>query len=313
MNNMVMAARPAVATRFINYGLLSENAAFAAAVESPDLLHRSEGGTHRTDGRQGDARVAAELDLPSHPVPRWWRMGRRRAGGALGFPVMLKAAAGGGGRGMQSSKRTRTLPVRLPRPGRSQTFGSDGIYLERFYPPRRRGQVLGDGAGAGIHYLTRDCSVQRRHQKLIEEAPRRPSKGQTDGAWRAVCRGCGEARVPGRGDLRVPLRGRHLHGENTRLQVEHPVTEMVTGVDLWPRAAHRRRRHCVAGGRGAWACDRVSHQCRGRCVSTITRARYRADPAGRCRRSGRHPSLPGMSCPTTTAGGQGDCARWRQG
>ncbi|MBJ40538.1 MAG: acetyl-CoA carboxylase biotin carboxylase subunit [Gammaproteobacteria bacterium] len=243
VNNMVMAAlsRGCDAVH-PGYGFLSENAAFAAAVEDAGLAFIGPKAEHiELMGDKVNARaVAAELGLAVTPGSSLVEDADAGAQAeALGFPVMLKAAAGGGGRGMRIVETNADLAGALARAREEARtfFGSDGIYLERFYPAPRHVevQVLGDGAGAGIHYLTRDCSVQRRHQKLIEEAPAPAIEGDK---LTGLGEQCAEAVA------RLGYRGagtfEFLYADdtfyfmemNTRLQVEHPVTEMVTGVDL---------------------------------------------------------------------------------
>mgnify|MGYP001206062745 CR=1 FL=1 len=243
VNNMVMAAlsRGCDAVH-PGYGFLSENAAFAAAVEDAGLAFIGPKAEHiELMGDKVNARaVAAELGLAVTPGSSLVEDADAGAQAeALGFPVMLKASAGGGGRGMRIVETNADLAGALARAREEARtfFGSDGIYLERFYPAPRHVevQVLGDGAGAGIHYLTRDCSVQRRHQKLIEEAPAPAIEGDK---LTGLGEQCAEAVA------RLGYRGagtfEFLYADdtfyfmemNTRLQVEHPVTEMVTGVDL---------------------------------------------------------------------------------
>jgi acetyl-CoA carboxylase biotin carboxylase subunit len=160
--------------------------------------------------------------------------------GQIGFPVIIKAAAGGGGRGMT----VVTDPAGMARAYREtrrtalSVFGDDRVYVERYLPRARHVEVqfLCDAHGSGIHLGTRDCSVQRRRQKLIEEAPAPALAAATADA---MCRTAAQAAVgvgftgAGTAEFLVDGDGRYYFMEiNSRIQVEHPVTEMVTGVDL---------------------------------------------------------------------------------
>jgi len=169
----------------------------------------------------------------------------------IGYPVILKAVAGGGGRGMTVVRQRADVPrlFRETRATAQRLFGDDRLYLERYLDHARHVEVqlLCDRHGAGVHLGTRDCSVQRRNQKLVEEAPapglpRALLEAMSAGALRAVLAAgyCGV----GTAEFLVDEDGRHYFMEiNSRLQVEHPVTEMVTGIDLVQEQLH------VAAGR----------------------------------------------------------------
>ncbi|WP_280266624.1 acetyl-CoA carboxylase biotin carboxylase subunit [Nocardia wallacei] len=158
----------------------------------------------------------------------------------IGFPVIVKAAAGGGGRGMQIVRDSAEFPraYRETRATARMLFGDSRVYVEKYLERARHVeiQVLCDGHGAGIHLGERDCSVQRRHQKLVEEspAPRMPD-GLAERMGRAAVQGVLAAGYVGAGTVEflVDQAGNYYFMEvNCRIQVEHPVTEMVTGIDL---------------------------------------------------------------------------------
>jgi acetyl-CoA carboxylase biotin carboxylase subunit len=158
----------------------------------------------------------------------------------IGFPVIIKAAAGGGGKGMRVARDPDdfTRSFQLARSEALSAFGSGDVYVERYLsrPRHIEFQILGDTHGRVVHLGERDCSVQRRHQKLIEEAPspamtaeRRAEMGE------AAVRGAKAIEYVGAGTIEMLLDedGSFFFMEmNTRIQVEHPVTEMLTGVDL---------------------------------------------------------------------------------
>jgi geranyl-CoA carboxylase alpha subunit len=227
------------------YGLLSENADFADAVRAAGLCFIGPSGAAiRALGDKRGARVRArELGVPC--VPGYDGEDQsdatlRREAAAIGFPLMVKAAAGGGGRGMRRVTRAQDLDEALAR-ARSeaqQSFGDGRLILERAVDHARHVevQIFADQHGDVIHLGERDCSLQRRFQKLVEEAP----SPAVDAALRARL---GEAAVTlarsadyeGAGTVEMLLApdGQFYFLEmNTRLQVEHPVTECVTGLDL---------------------------------------------------------------------------------
>ncbi len=227
------------------YGFLSENAEFAAAVETAGLVFI--GPAAETIRRMGDkaaARATAKAaGVPVVPGSEGIVDDLAEAtalAGAIGFPVMIKAAAGGGGRGIRVARDAGELATQLPQAAAEAraAFGNGGLYLERFVARARHVevQVLGDGARA-IHLHERECSLQRRRQKVWEEAP---ASALPPAAREALCasavRLAAACAYRGAGTLE------YLYDEtvgefffiemNTRIQVEHPVTEMVTGVDL---------------------------------------------------------------------------------
>lgn len=227
------------------YGFLSENAAFAEAVEQAGLIFV--GPSAATIALMGDKararQVAAEAGVPTvpgTPGAAYTIEELRAYAHEIGFPVMVKAAAGGGGRGIRVAYDADMLERLLTEAQieAKAAFGDHALYLERFLARARHVevQVLGDGAHV-IHLFERECSLQRRRQKLWEEAP---SASLTDATRAALCasavRLAKSVGYRGAGTLEYLLdeaTGEFFFIEmNTRIQVEHPVTEMVTGIDL---------------------------------------------------------------------------------
>jgi acetyl-CoA carboxylase biotin carboxylase subunit len=232
------------------YGFLAERAAFARAVEDAGLVFV--GPSSSTIEALGDKlharRLAAQVDVPSvpgtldpAPVDRPDQVDAILAAARdIGFPLLVKAAAGGGGRGMRRVEREADLPVALASGSAEATsaFGDGSVYLEREILPARHVEVqlLGDTSGRVVALGERDCSLQRRHQKLVEEAP---APGLTE-AQRRQLHGLavrlGEAaglRNAATCEFLLDTEGRFWFLEvNTRLQVEHGVTELVAGVDI---------------------------------------------------------------------------------
>ncbi len=226
------------------YGFLSENGVFAAAVEAAGLVFVGPTpDTIRTMGDKAAARATARaagvpvvpgsdglVDIGNAPA----------VAAAIGFPVMIKAAAGGGGRGIRVARDVAELTALLPQAGAEAkaAFGDGSLYLERFVARARHVevQVLGDGRSA-VHLHERECSLQRRRQKVWEEAP---AASLPVAAREALCasavRLAEACRYRGAGTLEYLYddeSGAFFFIEmNTRIQVEHPVTEMITGVDI---------------------------------------------------------------------------------
>ena len=227
------------------YGFLSENAAFAQAVQGAGLTFI--GPPAEAIDAMGDKAQARELMSRSGvPIVPGWQGADEddalaAAAGAIGYPVMVKAAAGGGGKGMRIAGTPADLPDALAAARREarNAFGDERLILERYLPDARHVeiQVLADRHGHIIHLNERECSVQRRHQKVLEEAPSplmtpemRRAMGQAAVAAAAAVGYTNAGTVEFIVD---PLtRDFYFLEMNTRLQVEHPVTEMVTGVDL---------------------------------------------------------------------------------
>jgi acetyl-CoA carboxylase biotin carboxylase subunit len=224
------------------YGFLAENPAFAAACEAAGLVFV--GPPSAVLARCGD-KAAARDAARAVGVPVLAGTGpvtddeAARAATALGFPLLIKAVGGGGGKGIHPVAAPDALPaaLRLARGEAQAAFGDPRVYLERWLPAPRHVevQVLADAAGHVVHLGERACSVQRRHQKLIEEAP-------APGVAPAVRAALGEAAVAvaraldyrGAGTMEFLLEGDRFYfiEVNARIQVEHPVTEAVTGCDL---------------------------------------------------------------------------------
>ncbi len=227
------------------YGFLAENAEFAQICERSDIVFV--GPTAEQIGRMGDKvaarRTMVEADVPVIPGteeaitdPRF----ARKAAEEIGFPVMIKAKAGGGGKGMRVVRSAEELEplFATARAEAEAAFGDGSLYIEKLLERARHVefQVLGDRHGRAVHLGERDCSIQRRHQKLIEESPSpalTPELRAEMGA--AAVRGVSAIGYVGAGTVEFLLDrdGRFYFLEmNTRIQVEHPVTEEVTGYDL---------------------------------------------------------------------------------
>ena len=227
------------------YGFLAENATFAQACADAGLVFVGPPPSAiRTMGDKTAARrLARELGIPM--VPGTTETVRsleeaRAAAGAIGWPVLAKAAMGGGGKGMRvvQSERELESALALARSEATAAFGDGAVYLERYVaePRHVEVQILADGHGGVVHLGERECSIQRRHQKLIEESP--SPVVDDDLRERLGAAACRLARAAGyvnagTVEFLVDQEGRFYFLEmNTRLQVEHPVTEMVTGLDL---------------------------------------------------------------------------------
>ncbi len=227
------------------YGFLAENADFAECVERSGFVFigpRAE--TIRLMGNKVSAieamKVAGVPTVPGSDVPEDDDAEKTLATAErIGYPVIIKAAAGGGGRGMRVVHEPRALlnAITLTRSEAKNAFGDDTVYIEKFlkHPRHVEIQVLADGQGHAIHLGDRDCSLQRRHQKVVEEAPAPniPESLKEDVAMRCV-EACLKIGYRGAGTFEFLYEdgGFYFIEMNTRVQVEHPVTEMVTGVDI---------------------------------------------------------------------------------
>ena len=227
------------------YGFLAENPHFAEVCEGCGIrfIGPSASSIQMMGDKAAARRMAAAQGVPvlpgsQHPVRDLEEA--RRVARDIGYPVIIKASAGGGGKGMRVVPEPDALESALATAAAeaAAAFGDAAVYLERFLPDPRHVeiQILMDGQGQGIHLGERDCSIQRRHQKLLEEAP---SPALTDALRQAMGRAALSVaqaagyRNAGTVEFLLDERGSFYFMEmNTRIQVEHPVTEMVTGVDL---------------------------------------------------------------------------------
>jgi acetyl-CoA carboxylase biotin carboxylase subunit len=227
------------------YGFLSENADFADIVEQSGFhFIGPRGDTIRLMGDKVSAIAAMKAagvpcvpgsDGPlGHDDTLNLKMGR-----SVGYPVIIKAAGGGGGRGMRvvHSESHLLNAINLTRSEAQAAFNNPTVYMEKFLenPRHIEFQVLGDGKGNAIHLGERDCSMQRRHQKVVEEAP---APGITPALrneiGQSVIKACKDLEYRGAGTFEFLYQDGCFYfiEMNTRIQVEHPVTEMITGIDL---------------------------------------------------------------------------------
>ena len=227
------------------YGFLSENADFAERVEQSGFTFigpRAE--TIRMMGDKVEAikamKAAGIPCVPGSDGPLTTDPDEIRATAErIGYPVIIKAAGGGGGRGMRVVRNADEVvdAVRLTKTEARQAFGNDMVYMEKFLetPRHIEIQVLSDKHGNAIHLGERDCSLQRRHQKVMEEAPAPGISEEQRNAIGAVCvEACKRIGYHGAGTFEFLYENGEFYfiEMNTRVQVEHPVTEMVTGVDI---------------------------------------------------------------------------------
>jgi acetyl-CoA carboxylase, biotin carboxylase subunit len=227
------------------YGFLSENADFAEQVEKSGFVFigpRSE--TIRLMGDKVSAiKAMKEAGVPCVPgsegildddIDKHLQLARE-----IGYPVIIKASGGGGGRGMRVVRSEENLAeaISLTRSEAAAAFGNDQVYMEKYLenPRHIEFQVLADSFGNAIHLGERDCSIQRRHQKMIEEAP---APGLPEEARHKIgercAQACREINYRGAGTFEFLYENGEFYfiEMNTRLQVEHPVTEQITGIDI---------------------------------------------------------------------------------
>jgi len=226
------------------YGFLSENARFAEILAEHGVQFIGPKPEHvRIMGDKIEAkRTAKKLGIPVVPGSEGGvstdQEGSRIAS-EIGFPVLIKAAAGGGGRGMKVARSAAELSTALStaRTEAKAAFGDDAVYIEKYLerPRHIEIQVLGDGHGNAIHLGERDCSLQRRHQKVWEEGPSPALNANTrEAIGETVAKAMREIEYLGVGTVEFLYEdGKFYFIEmNTRIQVEHPVTEMITDIDL---------------------------------------------------------------------------------
>src|SRR6185369_5110918 len=201
------------------YGFLSENARFAEILEEHSITFIGPTSEHiRIMGDKIEAKSTAKR---------------------LGIPVLVKAASGGGGRGMKVARTAEDLDMALKtaRTEAKAAFGDDSVYLEKYLakPRHIEVQVFGDGKGNAVYLGERDCSLQRRHQKVMEEAPSPALNAEArKKIGTTVAQAMQKIRYRGAGTVEFLYEDGQFYfiEMNTRLQVEHPVTEMITGLDL---------------------------------------------------------------------------------
>ena len=226
------------------YGFLSENARFAEILAEHGVQFIGPKPEHiRTMGDKIEAkRTARKLGIPVVPGSEGGVSTDQETGkiaSEIGFPVLIKAAAGGGGRGMKVARSAAELSTALStaRAEAKAAFGDDAVYIEKYLerPRHIEIQVIGDGHGNAIHLGERDCSLQRRHQKVWEEGPSPALNTSTRQAiGETVANAMREIEYLGVGTVEFLYEdGKFYFIEmNTRIQVEHPVTEMITDIDL---------------------------------------------------------------------------------
>ncbi|MCC0043062.1 MAG: acetyl-CoA carboxylase biotin carboxylase subunit [Brucellaceae bacterium] len=238
------------------YGFLSENAKFADILEAHNITFIGPRADHiRIMGDKIEAkRTAKRLGIPVVPGSDGAvteDSAAKKIAAEIGYPVIIKASAGGGGRGMKVARSEEDIDVALAtaRSEAGAAFGDDAVYIEKYLekPRHIEVQVMGDGDGRAVHLGERDCSLQRRHQKVWEEA-NSPALNAADRSriGMTVANAMAELGYSGAGTVEFLYENGEFYfiEMNTRLQVEHPVTEAITGIDL----VHEQIR--VASGAG---------------------------------------------------------------
>jgi len=226
------------------YGFLSENARFAEVLEEHHIAFIGPKAEHiRIMGDKIEAkRTAKRLGIPCVPGSEGGisdEAEARKVAKQIGYPVIIKAAAGGGGRGMKVARNESDLlhALQTAKTEAKAAFGDDAVYIEKYLekPRHIEIQVLGDGKGNAIHLGERDCSLQRRHQKVWEEGPSPALNVEMrERIGAIVAKAMQELQYAGAGTIEFLYEDGQFYfiEMNTRIQVEHPVTEMITGIDL---------------------------------------------------------------------------------
>jgi len=227
------------------YGFLAEDSNFAEMCEKSGFKFIGPAsGTIKSMGDKITAKTLAE-DAGIQIVPGYKEdipkneEEFKKIAKDIGYPIMIKATAGGGGRGMRVVEHENDLisHAEITMQEAKNAFGNEKIYLEKFIanPRHIEVQIVGDGKGHAIHLGTRDCSMQRRHQKIIEEAPARNiNENALNKTYEACTNLCKQIKYEGVGTIEFLYEDGEFYfiEMNTRIQVEHPVTEMITGFDL---------------------------------------------------------------------------------
>ena len=238
------------------YGFLSENAKFADILKAHGITFIGPSGDHiRIMGDKIEAkRTAKRLGIPVVPGSEGAvsdPADARRIASEIGYPVIIKATAGGGGRGMKVARTEDDLIQALQTASTEAgaAFGNDEVYIEKYLekPRHIEVQVFGDGMGGAVHLGERDCSLQRRHQKVWEEAPSPALNAEERERIGTTCaKAIADLGYSGAGTIEFLYENGEFYfiEMNTRLQVEHPVTEAITGIDL----VHEQIRVASGGG-----------------------------------------------------------------
>ena len=227
------------------YGFLAEDADFAEQCETSGFIFI--GPSSSVIRQMGDKITAKDLAEKSNiPIVPGYRgllpteeSAIKEVGSKVGYPLMIKASAGGGGRGMRVVEEESKLyaAIQLTKQEAKNAFGNDTLYLEKYIqnPRHIEIQIVADGKGNAIHLGTRDCSMQRRHQKIIEEAPAQDiNSAALEKTMEACLTLCRSLSYSGVGTIEFLYENNKFYfiEMNTRIQVEHPVSEMITGFDL---------------------------------------------------------------------------------
>ncbi|AQX22818.1 MULTISPECIES: acetyl-CoA carboxylase biotin carboxylase subunit [unclassified Bartonella] len=247
------------------YGFLSENAKFADVLEAHNITFIGPTAAHiRIMGDKIEAKKTAKsLGIPVVPGFDNAIVEEKEAlriANEIGYPVIIKASAGGGGRGMKVAHSEQKLlaAFKTARSEASAAFNDDSVYIEKYLekPRHIEIQIIGDGAGNAIHLGERDCSLQRRHQKVWEEAHSPVlNEAERKKIGNIVANACAKLGYRGAGTIEFLYENGEFYfiEMNTRLQVEHPVTEAITGIDLVHEQIH------IASGLGLSVAQKDIH------------------------------------------------------